>query len=559
MKKFQFSIRNKFLLAVFLGCLFPYVVGGIYLKDTLEKQLYASNAEHTGQLLSQVQQFFDKTLVENMSNKVDYLASLAAVKSGRDGLLDYTGFKGSDPLQPPGPLEASISPLFETMKFSNKSINFVFFGTESGGYMEYPRFVPLNAYDPRLRPWYVATKTEAKLVMSEPYITNTTNDLVVSFTKPVVQEGAMVGVVGLTVRLDELMNSVAGVRLGKTGSIWVLSPDRHFMLSPLNREWIMHTPDELGLSGLSSLGYGDAASFEGVVEGRTLLMRTLVSEQSGLYFVAAMDKAEVLSQATVVTNLFVGMYSLTFALVVALIFWISNRMTGSILVFAQVIRRMTDFEFRLEDNREIMGYAKTKDEIGVVASSLVELHNNFYELMKQVRWLDEEIKTLEVEDGAALTLEVSEQNPFSGVVSSMNGLLDRMREYVAKLRSSTEELGEKNGLLVVSEGKLHSQLEQIKEKNEYIHYLAYHDSLTGLPNRRKFVEELTNKLADGQSGAVVLLDIDDFKGINDTLGHVFGDKVLVRIATLLLEIQEEGMFVSRFGGDEYLLLLRLYR
>lgn len=96
----------------------------------------------------------------------------------------------------------------------------------------------------------------------------------------------------------------------------------------------------------------------------------------------------------------------------------------------------------------------------------------------------------------------------------------------------------------------------IIEKEEYIKHAASHDYLTDLPNRLRFMQILENELNRGASGAVLLFDIDDFKSINDTLGHVYGDELLRQIATRFRNIQDEKMYVARMGGDEFLILLK---
>jgi diguanylate cyclase (GGDEF)-like protein/PAS domain S-box-containing protein len=97
---------------------------------------------------------------------------------------------------------------------------------------------------------------------------------------------------------------------------------------------------------------------------------------------------------------------------------------------------------------------------------------------------------------------------------------------------------------------------QIKEQEEYIEHIAYHDSLTNLPNRRKFIKTLEEEISENKFGAVILLDLDNFKGINDTLGHTYGDKVLKKVAEKLEDIVDEKLFVSRFGGDEFFILIQ---
>lgn len=97
---------------------------------------------------------------------------------------------------------------------------------------------------------------------------------------------------------------------------------------------------------------------------------------------------------------------------------------------------------------------------------------------------------------------------------------------------------------------------KLKENEEYIEHLAYNDSLTNLPNRIRFMEKLKKEINENQSGAMMMLDIDNFKGINDTLGHIYGDKILKRVAEEFLNIADEKLFISRFGGDEFLILVQ---
>lgn len=97
--------------------------------------------------------------------------------------------------------------------------------------------------------------------------------------------------------------------------------------------------------------------------------------------------------------------------------------------------------------------------------------------------------------------------------------------------------------------------EILAQKEEEFNYRAHHDFLTDLPNRMSFTEKLTNELENERPLALIMLDIDNFKGINDTLGHVYGDYMLRDIASRLNSLKTEDIFITRFGGDEFLILL----
>lgn len=105
---------------------------------------------------------------------------------------------------------------------------------------------------------------------------------------------------------------------------------------------------------------------------------------------------------------------------------------------------------------------------------------------------------------------------------------------------------------------LHDVTER-REQQRTIHHMAYHDALTGLPNRVLLQDRLAQALAgakrNGISGALMMLDLDRFKDINDTLGHSTGDALLRAVSKRLTGLLRKSDTVSRMGGDEFVLLL----
>jgi diguanylate cyclase (GGDEF)-like protein len=105
----------------------------------------------------------------------------------------------------------------------------------------------------------------------------------------------------------------------------------------------------------------------------------------------------------------------------------------------------------------------------------------------------------------------------------------------------------------------HEDITEQRQQEERIRHMARHDALTGLPNRVQFIEALEATeaaIARGECIAVLYVDLDHFKQVNDSLGHSIGDKLLQHVASRLKTATREGDLLARLGGDEFALLLR---
>ena len=119
-------------------------------------------------------------------------------------------------------------------------------------------------------------------------------------------------------------------------------------------------------------------------------------------------------------------------------------------------------------------------------------------------------------------------------------------------------LRESDGRQVGTQGTAHDVTER-RRAEQTIRHMAYHDALTDLPNRTLFTDRLNVALANarraGQMVAVLYLDLDRFKAVNDTVGHGLGDQLLRSVAERLASLVRDGDTVARAGGDEFTLLL----
>ena len=139
-----------------------------------------------------------------------------------------------------------------------------------------------------------------------------------------------------------------------------------------------------------------------------------------------------------------------------------------------------------------------------------------------------------------------------GTTGNLHGALDRLTPIEVSLRTFEDPPGVINRVYVLRDLSHHARMDELA-------HLANHDALTGIFNRRRFEEELETRLATSTrhqtSGAVLLVDLDQFKPINDIYGHHAGDCVLKGVAEILLRHTRKSDLCARLGGDEFVMLL----
>src|SRR6201991_4615942 len=112
-----------------------------------------------------------------------------------------------------------------------------------------------------------------------------------------------------------------------------------------------------------------------------------------------------------------------------------------------------------------------------------------------------------------------------------------------------------NAAVALQYDRLNQAVNKLQSLQDQLHHQAYHDPLTDLPNRTLFMERVREELADDGAAAVLFVDVDDFKTINDSLGHHIGDALLVSVAERMRGCVRPEDTIARLGGDEFAVMV----
>lgn len=524
----KMTIRKKLLISVLIASLIPFIIGILFIKNQTEYWLYRNNLEQSKILTEQAANYIDRTILEDMKSLAQLVALDQRIITADHDLTSYTDFDPSTFQYDPSESEQTISQYFKSIVDTHPMISFVSYGTEYGSYVEYPQFKPNAPYDPRVREWYKHAIEFDTVVVSEPYETKATKELVISIDDVVRNQGEVIGVISMTISLENLMRDISQMKFGESGHIYIISPNGVIINSPNNPEWHMQPFEVLGIGSLDQLQKNISQSFEGNVMGKTLVFSPYRSHISGWTYLAAIDKEEVLAYSSSLSGMLATIFVITSLLIILFVTLISNYITRPIISLTGIIKKMSHFDFDEYEKKDIQHFSKSSDEIGEISNALGSMQTNYLELKSCLDVLDEEINKIDVENASLNYVVLSNDNPLVSIGKSVNGLLDKVVSYV----------------------------NEINHQKERIRYLAEHDPLTDLPNRRNFMAHAASIIEKHKKCAVILLDMDNFKSINDSLGHIFGDKVLQIAGSRLSSLSSDRLFVSRFGGDEFLLLFQ---
>ena len=395
--------------------------------------------------------------------------------------------------------EDKIIQFFDEILRDNRSFLAMYLGIAEDHVLYTNRDFHWEPVDPTTRPWYQAATREGRLVFTYPYVDAAADRWVITMAKPLYDEnGHLMGVLGVDESLQGMLASLEMAKPSEHGHVFAFDEMGRVLLSDPEE---VQTPVLMGQD----------------------LMETVLSDPGGILFTTVEGED--------------GYFR-----------WQAVGSSGIIIGLFAPIKDFLDYRLLV-----VQVLLTTLVSLVVLALALFIFQRQY--ITKPMRDLDRDIMAISLDEDVTYRLPARKHSPFEHLRRSINVSLDRVQQHFENIIHQQEELTAAYGQLVAHEKQLQEQYQEIKKDEEHIQFLADHDVLTGLPNRRKFEEDLEALLDSAQTGSVLLFDLDNFKNVNDTLGHVYGDALLRHLAGTLERSLDSAARVYRFGGDEFLVIL----
>ena len=435
------------------------------------------------------------------------------------------------------------------------------------------------------RPWYQdMVSGEDFITFATPYIDEGTDKPIVSIVKPITENGEIIGVLGMDIQIDKLVEFISTYKMDNGGFVILTTSCGELVASakPINEVKLIS-------DYIANNNFGDSCD---VIE--------LKEEYSDTYFftyenldlsdwkvsiaVPKNNTRYLINLFNILSWIIFGIF-LLMLVILGVMLKLSTNLTDLNLLYS----KLRNSEKELQESNEEMNAAYQQ-----LSASEEELQSQYDEIQSYVTRIEElknkydlaiELTNISVWDYNVVNREVRFNNAFFTNTELLDGqyydidlymsdvldennyelVLTAFKQYMDDRNEALYTQLNLNGNWYLLQGRFCERDEKellsgtiiditkIKKQEAEIEKLANIDPLTDIPNRRNFKGVLQKSIDDGMQGAVILLDLDNFKEINDTMGHVFGDFVLKDVAKKLKSVESDKLRVSRFGGDEFLL------
>ncbi|ODG97179.1 hypothetical protein A4S05_15045 [Nostoc sp. KVJ20] len=376
-----------------------------------------------------------------------------------------------------------------------------------------------QTFDPRTRPWYTNAIKAGKTTCTEIYSYFSSSGLAFSATQPLYdQKGTLLGVTNATLSLSQLSEFLHSLKIGRSGKTFIVEHSGELVATSTAEQ-----PFILSYEGgkKTSKRLRAIASSDRITQLTTQYLQSQFGNFRNIYSSQQLEFEIDHKRQFVQLMPFAADCGLNWVII--------------------VVVPEADFMEHIQANTRTtillcFGALIIATVIGVITS----------------HWITEPILCLSVASKEIANGKLDQTVIVEGI-NELRVLAQAHNQMATQLQESFAEILEANR-------QLEAEINERKQAEEQLRHNAFHDALTGLPNRAFFIERLKNTLQRAKQQenylfAVLFLDLDRFKVINDSLGHLKGDQFLIAIANRLEVCIRSTDTAARLGGDEFTILL----
>lgn len=465
---FNGRVRNRLVVILIIAIVLPLASLGYFSYNKSFKILENKLSLTAQQTVNEV----DKSVNEFLSgieNQVKVLSENA----------NFEQFNTVEEMQKKMAME-----LLRNTKDSNQDIMQVYFGSADGSMNIYPHKEYDSSYDPRKRPWYeLAIQNKDSIGWSEPYTSASTGEMLVTASKAVINNGEVVGVIGIDIRLKELSKAISERVIGNKG--YIFATDKNGIIIAHPDESLIGGDTALKQSFWNKVNSNNAGFSKYTYNKKEKFLSFATNEKTGWKLMASMEVDELLSDTDIIKKF--TLYSLIFGLIISIIisFLIANNISKSLNMLKEAFKKAAGGDLTTRSD------IKSKDEFGEIGYNFNLMIENINALISEVKnssctVLDSSVSLANItEEIAASTDEVAK------TVEEVAKSTDQQARDTEDGVSKINELSDKIEMVLQSTNKMNSiskEARQLSDKGLNI--------VNGLTEKSKENNQATAKVSD---------------------------------------------------------------
>lgn len=414
------------------------------------------------------------------------------------------------------------------------------------------------------RPYFVEAQAGRNFI-SDVVIGRNSGQPIINFSAPVYDnKGNFQGLVLGSVRTTTLESLTREQMIGQSGEIMLVNREGTMITEPrhvaeLIAQGLVEGSARMKFKMTSDayrnirLGESGTASWVDY-RGNKVFGAYINVPERGWTLICKINEAEVLMPIYKQLLLMAGVTGCLVLLILPLAALLTKRLKRPIDWLVKQSHLVAAEEYALVGKDRLPG--KMPYELAVLCNTFVKMNSTIENTVNLLKNNEAKLanKIVEIQEmNATLEEEVGEREAAQAALRDLNAELENI------VQQRTRELQEMNSTLEEEIWERQAAQEELKQKNEAIRRMAYMDLLTELPNRASLNDRLLIEMERVQqgnaTGAVVFVDLDDLKMVNDGFGHNYGDALIKTAGKRIKELAGERAFVGRIGGDEFLVIL----
>ncbi len=436
MKKFFQSLQVKLVIIITLFSLVPLLLTSIFFINRTENSIIEEQKKSVNRQLALVNDNTD-LVFNDLLNNVSGLANSVLVKRADNTLTSYMSSSGTVSMTPSenGRIEQEIFNSFKVFGETHPQYQYVYMGTERGGYIQYPEGNMDGPYDPRQRPWYpIATNNPDDAVLGAPYYFATDDVVSVSGSQAIKDgDGNIIGVMALDVSLDSITSLFEDVSEDFYGYFMLIDNDGTIIADPSNKEHNFNNITEAYDDHFADLVGSKADFTEYMINNQPYLIKTFHSDSTGWNYVAVVDKDAMLSQLNLLEQVIIITILVVAGLATLFGYIVSRQIANPIKAVVKSADKVADGDFNVDINITATG------ETGLLINSFKRIGKTLATYQSYI----EEIASVlnQIADGnMAFKLKSDYMGEFSKIKTSLLNISNTLTQTLMQIQTASDEI-----------------------------------------------------------------------------------------------------------------------